>query len=163
MAIQIAKDQAFQLREWRVQHHGKWAMTLFLAAAILGLMGNVGPLSRTEVSVGETAIVDWPRITRQGSRATLTVNALSGEEGLSVWFDKEFLRSVRVERISPQPDAEVVAQDRIIYSFRALRDEEVVIQFSVIPERAGIHANRFGIFSDESNGNSVKLRRFVLP
>lgn len=136
--IEIDEDPAFQQREWFAQRIGIGVLVLFVAAAMLGFTGNGGPFSRGETSDSSgTLRVEYERIVRRGAQNTITLHLHGTKPGpRSFWLSTEYLRSVDVEAVVPDP--EVVSTDggRYVYAIStAALDATITIRSR--PTRTG--------------------------
>lgn len=96
------EDKAVQERVWVVQRVA-WALMLaLLVAALAGLTGGGGPLTRATAETGE-ATIDYPRIARwqAAEEMKVTFTGLRGEA--QVTLPEDFIEIYTVEAITPQP------------------------------------------------------------
>jgi hypothetical protein len=122
--LEIDEDLKFQLRFWRVQRVGLALMTLTLLAALLGLLGASGPLSRGEAHSGGLHI-RYARFARRSNSTALELRiAPSAVHGglVRVWVSSDYLDDLQLERASPQPEAVVAGGERATFVFRASPD-----------------------------------------
>ena len=54
--LEVGQDLDFQRREWAVQRVGWGAMALVILAALLGLFGSSGPLSRAATNAADDLV-----------------------------------------------------------------------------------------------------------
>ena len=162
-SLEIDVDEEFQRREWRAERVG-WALMLgVLTAGMLGLLGE-GWLSQTSTDVvGGRLRVDYERIARHGSPATLRVALAPGAvpTGVAVvWMDRDYLEGVDVQGIEPQPDASWVARDRVVFAVRLNNPaDSAYVTFALTPDNFWSRRVRVGL----DGGPSVSFRQFVLP
>ena len=162
-SLDIDVDEQFQRREWRAERVG-WALMLALViAGMLGVFGE-GWLSQTSTEVvGGRLRVDYERIARHGSPASLRVALAPGAVATGValvWLDREYLEGVEVEGIEPQPDASWVARDRVVFAVRLSNPaDSAYVTFTLTPDDFWSRSVRVGL----DGGPSVAFRQFVLP
>jgi hypothetical protein len=117
--LQIDEDLRFQRHEWQAQRLGRALLSLLVVAALLGLTGGGGPLSQAEATEPGGAIaIDYQRFVRRGARSTIVVRLRTAPGQARLWISDEYLRQVRVEAISPEPDSVSVEQRRHVYTFK---------------------------------------------
>ena len=162
-SLEIDVDERFQRRAWRAERVG-WAVMLGLVlAGMLGAFGE-GWLSRTSTDVvGGRLRVDYERIARHGSPATLRVALAPGAIRTAialVWVDREYLEGVDIGKIEPQPVASWVARDRVVFAVRLdNRADSAYLSFALTPDDFWSRRVRVGLDA----GPSVAFRQFVLP
>lgn len=134
--LQLPAEPSGGRREGVFQRIGWLALFGFLAAGLLGLLGR-GPLSRASAEA-EGFSVEHQRIERFHAPAQLRVRARGQGDGrVRVWLGREFLQSVDVERIQPQPIAVELEPDRQVFVFEAPRlplGERAEVVFFFQPE-----------------------------
>jgi hypothetical protein len=92
----------FQERFWIIQRGGWLALALFLAAAVAGLTGRNGPLSRAQAETAQ-ATIDYPRVSRWQMADELRVQFETGAGQGDVLLPPTFLDMFEIERVAPQP------------------------------------------------------------
>ncbi len=103
--LEFRSNRKFQERYWRIERIGWVCMALLLIAALAGLTGAGGPLSRGHVQAGD-ARMDYPRISRWAMADEMTVtfeNSRAGE--VEFLLPEGFLKVYSIEAITPQPVA----------------------------------------------------------
>lgn len=102
-AIEIDTGPAFQERWWRLERLAWVLMGLLIVAALCGLTGAGGPLSRGQVEAGN-ATIDYPRIARWQSAEDATIRFASDATGeVDVLLSARFAEAFDVETVQPQP------------------------------------------------------------
>jgi len=118
----FSQDITFQRREWRVQRIGWVLLTLFIAAALAGLLGGRGPLVKASARApGGTLAVEYDRFVRQEAETTISVQARSADaasDELRVWILRPYLDAVTITSITPEPERVVLDEPRATYVFR---------------------------------------------
>jgi hypothetical protein len=161
--LDIRHDLDYHRRLFIFQRIG-WAMlTLFLLAALLGLIGAEGPLNAG--TAGNDALrLEYERFPHQESRTQLQITLRgSAERGgrLELWVDAGYLSNVRVERISPEPNAVIADRGGLGYVFVTARpDDSATMAVQLTPQSAGrldgeVRAGR--------EGAPVRFSQFVYP
>jgi hypothetical protein len=145
--IEIEQDLDLERREWTVERIGWVVMILLVIAALAGLFGS-GPFSvgRARVSGLE---VEYRRVERKNAPTTLTVHleegAATGEE-VRLWLARDFVDSVEIKRVTPDPEAVISGAERDTYVFRV---EETGNPGSVVfhyePDQTGLRAAKLGV------------------
>lgn len=101
--LELDTDPAFQERWWRVERVAWLAMGLIVLAALAGLTGAGGPLSRGQAQAG-AATIDYPRIARWQSAEDATIRFAPDASGeVDVLLSPAVAEAFDVEAM--QPDA----------------------------------------------------------
>lgn len=159
--LQLEQDLGFQRRQWRMERIGWVGIASVLAAGLLGVFGH-HPLSR---ATGHTPdgrlIVEYDRFARYQSNAELHVLFEPGTDGsriVRLWFDPQYLDSVKVTAVSPSPvRGEAREEGRgFVFQTEGHRFTAVVsVQF----EAAGLVRGR--VWADQ--GEPLAVSHFVWP
>ncbi|MBL0968407.1 MAG: hypothetical protein IBJ02_04785 [Brevundimonas sp.] len=80
--LELGEDTGFQRRFWRIQRIAWAGFALVIVAALLGLTGAGGPLSRSVVRTPD-GLIDSPRISRWSAAEELRFE-LSGRDGARI-------------------------------------------------------------------------------
>jgi hypothetical protein len=114
---EIDQDLAFQQKMWWFQRMG-WVMMLLVAlAAVAGLFGVGGPLSRQQAGAGPLRL-EYQRFVRYEAPAALTVQlAPQGGDTVSFWLGQDFIERFLVEHVIPEPEHVEATPDRVTYTF----------------------------------------------
>lgn len=108
--LQIADAPRFQHRFWRIQRWCWVGFALVVVAALAGLTGAGGPLSRGLLALAGGEI-DHPRITRWQGADTMIVRFGPGGAERSLHLSAPFWAGFEVEEIQPRPDRVIAAPD----------------------------------------------------
>lgn len=161
--LQIDEDMKFQRRQWKAERIGWVCMTLFLAAAVMGLFGQ-GPLSDALAgNDGDPVSVHYDRFPRHGSQASLKIvlgpgAARDGEA--RVWLSRQYLDAHRLDQVIPEPERVEAAPDRYTYVFKvADAAKETSAVFQLEPDGYGRTTARVGL----EGGPAVDVRQFIYP
>lgn len=101
--LEIDTDPVFQQRWWRVERVAWLLMGALVIAALCGLTGAGGPLSRGQVQAGG-ATIDYPRIARWQSAEDATIRFAPDMTGeVDVILSADFAEAFDVEAVQPQP------------------------------------------------------------
>jgi hypothetical protein len=109
---QLDDDLPYQRREWRAQRFGWWALTVFVAAAALGVFGG-GPLSRATAASADGGLrLDYDRFVRSGAPARMLVHVAGSPapdpgRALHLEFSRDFIDAIgsSVSPRSPRPSS----------------------------------------------------------
>ncbi|HEX7043648.1 MAG TPA: hypothetical protein VF203_03445 [Burkholderiales bacterium] len=121
--IEAAEETRLHRRAWAVQRLAWTVLAVLLAAALLGLFGGGGPLSRSQARSADGALeVRYERFARREAPADLEIHAAprgaaSGE--LHVHISRKYLEGVRVDRITPAPVRVEAGHEDVTYVFAA--------------------------------------------
>ncbi len=161
--LEVSQDPAFQRREWRVQRVGWVVWVLVMLAGLAGLAGE-GPLSTaTAGEQGAPLQVRYHRFVRHFAPRTLEIELQPGavqEKQARVWIDREYLKGLQIQNITPQPSSAEAASDRITYVFDLDRKgAPTTIVFDVQHESYGRKVARVGL----GDRQAVTFTQFVYP
>lgn len=161
--VDIRDDVAFQRREWRVERAAWVLAALLLALALAGLFGG-GPLSWAGAGSPDGVVhVAYERFVRGHSPTTLEVRVApqAVREGrIRLGVSQEFLETVTVESVTPQPSRVVGGTGTLVYEFDTDRAEEpLAVAFDLRAERTWLHRARIGVEGSEP----VRFWQFVYP
>ncbi|MCA3748452.1 MAG: hypothetical protein AB1425_06300 [Actinomycetota bacterium] len=164
--LEIGQDLRFQRRMWAIQRIGWAVMALSILAALLGLFGGAGPLSVAVVGKEEApiSVEQYYRFLRYGAPTTLRVHvdAPPGTGGeVCVWIDREYLESVQVQSVTPEPARVEAGSGRLTYVFDAEIEpgQPTAFTFTLQPEKLGAIGGWVGL----EGGPSVRVEQFVYP
>lgn len=135
--LQINQDLSFQEREWSVQRVGGILLAAIVVLGLLGLFGT-GPLSSaTTGSIDDGLKLSYERFVRHDGQTSWEVHISPDQISngqVELWVSSDYLDSVDIERISPQPDQVRNEGDRLVYIFPASADEPMSVTFSFRPD-----------------------------
>jgi hypothetical protein len=156
-AIEVDQDLDFQRGEWRFQTIGRIALA---AMALLGLLGafGQGPLAhgRRTSPTGDFT-VDYDRIARHRANSNITVTLPAQSGTVAIWIGNEYLRSVDLKQVVPQPNSTRSSNGRVEFVFDVLPAAR--IEFSAEPSRVLALPLHLGIVG----GGTLRLTQIVLP
>ena len=156
--LQLEEHRGFQERFWSVQR-GAWiAFGLFLLAALLGLTGAGGPLSRASVPL-DGGTLDYPRIARWQSADEIVVRFAPGPAERSLALSPDFTSTLQIQTIHPEPQRSVAGPDGTRLTFATLAGNEAEVQIGVSPLQPGY--SDFAIQIDDGASHSFGM--IVLP
>jgi hypothetical protein len=123
--LDVAEDLKAQRRNWAFAVVGSAVMIMVALAGLLGLFGGAGPLNRATVGGQNDTlyIQEYERFLRFGKPTTLQVSldtaaAVEGTE-MRLWINREYLKSLQLQEVDPQPDTVEVTPERLVYIFNA--------------------------------------------
>jgi hypothetical protein len=118
--LQLAEHAKSQHREGKADRIGWILMLLIVMAALLGFFGN-GPIGvANTVDEEGNLVVEYNRFGRYGADLTLRVQvrkAAASQGEFQVWVSNEYLDGVKIDDISPAPDAAEALDGGILYRF----------------------------------------------
>ena len=161
--LEIDQDIDFQRREWRAQRIGRGVLFVIVLAALAGVFGG-GPLATASVRTPDGRLrVEYDRIARHGAPTPLRVHVAppaSGDSVIGVWIDQAYMHGVILRGISPEPTEGQAGDQRLVYRFRLSDPSRAAdIIFQVDGHELWSRHGAMGLV----NGDSVRLRQFVLP
>lgn len=136
--LELNEDIDFQRREWRVERFGWFGLLAVVGLAVLGLFGN-GPISWSTATTDDgTLEVSYERFGRRGGSQDLGVTAAADAADGGTWqivISQAYVDSVRIDSISPEPDAVEVVPGGVRYTFtQADPAAELEARFDVTPQ-----------------------------
>jgi hypothetical protein len=157
-SLEIDEDIAFQRKEWRFQRIGVAALFLFVLAALLGLTGMGGPLSRGEAGNSNGPLhVEYERFVRRGSSSKVTMHFRGATGATRFWVSAPYLEHVQIDSVIPTPDLESVETHRHIYVIRA-GSPDVTVTLNMKHEGMGSLEAEVGLV----DGPSVRFTQFSI-
>jgi hypothetical protein len=165
--LEVAEDLKAQRRNWAFAVVGSAVMIMVALAGLLGLFGGAGPLSRATLGDQNDTlyIQEYERFLRFGKPTTLHLSldtaAVEGGE-IRLWINREYLKSIQLQEVDPQPDTIEVTPERLIYIFNAKEgseDRRAEVTFELEPDEMGTLAGRVGL----DGGASQTFEQFVYP
>lgn len=134
--LQLEEHRGFQERFWSLQRVVWILFVLFLLAALLGLTGSGGPLSRQTVAL-EGGSIDYPRISRWEAADEVVVRFAPGADRHRLMLSSSFADALQVEGIQPEPESSVAGAGGAELSFATAAGEAAEITIHVTPLRPG--------------------------
>ncbi len=160
-AIEVHEDPEFERREWRVQRIGWVLLLLFVVAAAAGLFGR-GPASLARAGEqGGPFEMSYGRFTRYEAPVNLDLK-LRPEPGQDpqLWLSSEYLKGLRIERVTPEPARTQLQADGVLYTFEAGDAQQPVeITVHAMADRIGLRSGRAGTAPD----HAFDFWQFVYP
>lgn len=157
--LEIAHDVEFQQKSWRVQRVGWIIMTLLIVGALLGVFGGEGLLNAVSAGEqGDALTLQHRRFERvlNLSHVQIEVNGAQGEA--RVWISHDYLDSVQIDGITPQPEESIGGEGRTTFVFR-VDGGNARITFDVKPQRVGALSGQIGV----EGGTIYDLQQFIYP
>jgi hypothetical protein len=161
--LELHEDPSFQVTEWKVQRVGWVLWAAILMAGLLGLIGT-GPLSSAEATAPDDSLtVVFQRFTRCRYPTLVHVFVWPGPANsreLRIKLSPSLLGRMDIRRIEPEPIAQTIAADGIVYMFsREDELESAKVVFHVEFERFGRSQARIELLGHEP----VFFGQFVYP
>jgi hypothetical protein len=159
---EILQDLPFHHRQWVVQRVGWVLAAITLVLAIGGLFGD-GPLSHVRAG-GPALQVEYERFIRRDSPVEIRIDVQppSGEE-VRLAVSRDYLHSLRIESIVPEPErVDTTAQD-IVMIFRVTpAAESAHVTISATPLHAGTLRGNVRALGAGTN-TAVSIDQFTWP
>lgn len=158
--LELDQDLAFQRREWVAERVGWFAIAALLVAALLGVFGT-GPFSSAS-SGGALVRIDYERFGRRLAPVELRIRL--GEDASQggvarMWIAHDYLDSVHLEGITPEPDATEARADRIVFAFAVADGGPGTVAFHMRPDSFGVLSGRVGVV----DGPELRFWQFIYP
>jgi hypothetical protein len=161
--LELEEDIGFQRRDWLVRRIAWAVLALVFLAALLGLFGN-GVLS--EATLGDDGMplqLEYQRFGRYKAPMDLKVHL--GPEAIQegkvrLWLERNYLNTMQVETIVPQPGSVESGANHLIYVFNiSSSDFPVEVTFLMQSESMGRQIGRVGL----EGGSSLSFSQFIYP
>jgi hypothetical protein len=124
--LQIDEHRRFQERFWVAERAAWVAFGLVLVAALLGLGGGGGLLSRSEFAL-PGARIDLPAVSRWTAPDHLNVQFQPGDQSRILTFGPEFGDAFEIRSIQPQPREAATTADGLRLEFATGSDEPAAV------------------------------------
>jgi len=138
--LQLDQDIRFQYRHWRLERLGWVCIALVICAGLLGAFGHHPLARKIEQTPDKRLLVEYDRYARYDSsvefRVTVEPDQHTAAE-LRLWFDQEYLDSVKVLGVSPLPIRGEAGDGRRAFVFQKDGSRFTAIFFLQF-QRAGI-------------------------
>lgn len=157
--LEIGNNDRFHRSEWYVQRVGWVAIALILLAALFGLLGSSYFGQRQAVSADGRLQIEYPRYTRFGAQARLTVGVLADGPALRIWLPVAYLERMHLQRVEPEPVRVTAAGDVRIFTFAIAPAPAARVVFQFKPETPGRVRGGIGVV----DGPELAFRQFVYP
>src|SRR5690606_7618716 len=119
LPLQIVEDVTFQQRMWKVEHVGWCVIAAVVVAALCGAFGGSW-LGRTTVSGSDGRLaLEYDRLWRVRSPTSLKVDVRSpsGGERARIWIARDYIGSMSITEITPQPVRVEGDAERVVFEF----------------------------------------------
>lgn len=161
--LQLNQDLGFQEREWKWERFGWAVLFIVVALAVAGLFGN-GPISWTTASTDDDSLeVAFERFGRRGGSQELTVKATAATVKAGVWeieVSQEFLATMQINAIAPQPKSVEAVPDGVRYTFAQASDgADLEVQFALTPQKLWSRDGEFRLVG----GEWIGVSQFLFP
>jgi hypothetical protein len=156
--IEIAEDDAFQQRAWRVQRIAWWIVAVIIVAALLGLTGN-GPASRAPAAT-DAGELRYQRLMRRDAGTEWHFRGVPAQDGmLRIALSAALLRDLGIESIAPLPSRVDSRAERITYLIAARPGVPVDVVLHVKPFSAGALRGEIAV----NDAAPARVSALVLP
>jgi hypothetical protein len=159
-SLQVHENLVFERRLWRVQRIGWIVIAALLLLALAGLFGN-GPLSHAVASAG-TLQVSYERFAHADAPATLRIDVRQPSEGtVRVAINREYLDTLRVEHILPEPLRTVSGGEEHTFEFASPGNADLHISIEASPQAPGMPVARVRLLQEPNA--ILRFRQVVYP
>jgi hypothetical protein len=161
--LELERRERFNRAEWTIQRIGWAAGALLIGAGLAGLVG-AGPFSSREAVAPDGAVrVEYDRFLHYHAPTTLSVTidaAQVNSQRIRLRLSQEYLDSVEVHRIQPEPALSSVGQEGVLLTFeRESGAKEAKITLHVEHQNLGSVSGEIGVEGHEG----VVFHQFVYP
>lgn len=138
--LAVGEDLEFQRRWWRFEHVVWWIFLIIIILDLAGIFGR-GPLAKAHDRTADSAMnLQYERFERFETPSILTIHFGSNavRDGvIQLWVSDSVVKSLGNQRIIPQPQSSVLADQGILYTFPAGNNPNSV-EFALEPTKPGI-------------------------
>jgi hypothetical protein len=156
--LQLDEPRRSQERFWTAERWAWITYGLLVLAALAGLTGSGGPLSRAEVTLG-TGAIEYPRIARWQAADDMTVTFSAGTGERSLTLGRAFAKSFGIEDVQPAPERSEALPEGQRLVFRLPGGGPAQVRLYLRPSSPGLA--RFEAALDGAPPLSLSV--FVLP
>lgn len=136
--LQLDEHRPFQERFWVVERISWIAFGLLLVAAMLGLTGSGGPLSRSTHEVAGGTI-EVPAIARWQTKDELVVRFAPAEtDSRRLTLSPAFADSFQINAIQPAPERSVVSGAGTVLIFATEPGSQASVTLHITPQHPGL-------------------------
>jgi hypothetical protein len=139
------------------------AMAAVLVAALLGYLGG-GPLSHRSARHPSGIALDYDGFGRYGADSILSFEIPAGAAGgdtRSLWIDGDYLQSMKIDQITPEPDKVVQSSGGYRYMFLVSQQApDLEVTFDLTAAEVG---GLTGAFSDRMATGATTFDQFLFP
>jgi hypothetical protein len=162
--FEIDEDMEFERRSWRWQRVGWAVILLILLSALLGLFGTGWLDSAVAGQPGSQLWVEYDRFGRlqaETTRLQIHLGPGTGASGkVRIWLNHEYMESVRVTSLTPQPESVEDGPDRFTYVFNVPdASQPTLVIFRLEPDKMGRVTGVVGL----EGGASLSFKQFIYP
>jgi hypothetical protein len=156
-ALEQQRNLEHERREWTLQRIC-WALcAAFLGSAALGVV-EPGPLTRAVVH-GDQLELEYDRTAHAGAPQQITVRLGPSASPREIWLGGDWIGSIRIEDVTPQPEHITANGDRLTLEFKDAASGAHELRLRTRAERWGILHLEVG----SGSGKEMSFRQLVLP
>lgn len=161
--LEINEDMEFQEREWRWGRLGRALLVVIVLVSGVGLFGH-GPISWTTAAADDGSLeVSFERFGRRGGSQKLGLTAPASAAQSGQWqvdLSHDFVGSVSIDSITPQPDSVEAVAGGLRYTFtQADPTAALEASLSLTPDTLWSASGTVGLVG----GDAVAVRQFFFP
>lgn len=136
-------------------------MAALVLAGVLGLLGGGGPMARgEETDASGTLRVAYDRFAHLSAPGHLLVSVVRAQsKETRLWIARDFIGSVRIERITPEPARVETHDDRLVFVFHTTVGHGFAASFRLHAEELGVNTAALGI----EGGAALRFKQIVYP
>jgi hypothetical protein len=162
-SLDLEEHLRVQRLGWVVSRTAWIAMAAIVVAALLGFFGG-GPLGRRSIEHSSGVVLHYDGFGRYGAdsilRFEVPASAAGGTER-PVWLDTDYVQSMKVDNISPEPDTVTQSEGGYLYTF-LVSDRASVLEVT-FDLTAGAAGRTQGAFSDGTADQISTFHQFIFP
>lgn len=157
--LEIEEDEAYQ-RRFHIFQRASWTlMILVIAAALAGLIGPGLKGTKRLESVDKAFRVEFERTTNYQKDSAMSFTVKDADAGsVSIWLSRDFLDSVRLEQVIPEPERVMAGRGKVYFDFINKEPGDLEVRLYYQPVRIGRVPARSGRGTSE-----LEFSQFVFP
>lgn len=158
--VPFREDMAYQLKVWRFERCGWYALVLLMVLAMVGLFSRGLISSRDVRSEDGDVRVQYEMFHRNGSTNSMRISLTAAPEAtVELELAGDLLEGFSIETLQPQPLRSRSAADGVRFWLQADRQGQVSLYLSLRGDGLGVY--RSHISTPGSSG--VTLSQFIFP
>lgn len=156
--LELEDHRRFQMAFWRMQRIAWVGFALILMAALVGLTGAGGPLSRGSAQFA-AGVIDHPRVARWNAAEEFRVRLGAGAAEREIVLSTAFADHFQIEDVRPAPVRSIAGArgDRLLFEVEP--GQPLVVVVHVRAQRPGLVTYSVGL----DGGAPRILHSTVLP
>lgn len=155
--LQLEEHRSFQEKLWTAERVAWVGFGLVVVAALLGVTGSGGYLSRGHLQM-EGGEIEFPRFTRWEAADSLKISFDAGEAERSLTLSPAFAETFQIEDVQPEPSDWQARPDGERLIFNLVAGAPATVHIHVRAQHPGL-----ADFNAAIDGTARRVNSIVLP